>query len=126
MISFFLVEESNSEMSEKEFKRITNEVLMKEYMRYVNAKLLNDPRLENISPDLGKLLSDHSRVVSIMKETQEELNNEFNTHIENYRSELKRNYSIRSRVTQWLNDCVQIEEVNILRLIFLYRKQNLS
>ena len=46
-----------------------------------------------------------------MRETEEDRGNEYATHIENYKNELKKKYSIRSRIGEWLNDRVQIEAV---------------
>jgi len=86
---------------------------MKEYMSYVNERLLTDQRLERISPGIGKLLSEHSRAVLLVQQIQEELQDEFKAHIEKYTNDLKKNYRIRARVSEWLNECVQKETVSV-------------
>ena len=84
---------------------------MKEYLKYVDNQLLNDVRLEKISPGIGKLLSDHSKAVIITRESQEQVNQEYDTHIKNYELDLKKNYRVRARVRDWLNECVYKEQV---------------
>ena len=96
--------------TESEIKAKTYDILMNEYMSYVNERLLSDKRLEQVSPGIGKLLSEHSRAVLIVKQTQQELDSAFNCHIETFTQKLKRDYSIRSRVSEWLNECVQNEK----------------
>ena len=83
-------------------------------MAYVHERLLSEPRLEKLSPGLGKLLSEHARAVLLLQETQEELNAQFVAHIEKFRQDLIKKYSVRSRVTQWLNDRVKDETVRWL------------
>ena len=87
-------------------------------MSYVNERLLTDKRLEQqvFSPGIGKLLSEHSRAVLIVKQTQQELDAAFNCHIETFTQKLKQDYSIRSRVNEWLNQCVQNERENYAKV----------
>ena len=80
-------------------------------MSYVDHQLLTDDRLEKISPGIGKLLSDHSKAVIIMRETEEEISKEFSDHIQKYEDDLKKNYRIRARVSDWLHECIAREEV---------------
>ena len=87
---------------------------MNEYMSYVNERLLIDKRLEQVSPGIGKLLSEHSRAVLVVKQTQQEFDAAFNVHIEKFTNKLKQDYSIRSRVNEWLNECYSFK-----RLIWL-------
>ena len=100
--------------SEAEIKKQTYATLLNEYMAYVHERLLSEPRLEKLSPGLGKLLSEHARAVLLLQETQEELNAQFVAHIEKFRQDLIKKYSVRSRVTQWLNDRVKDETVRWL------------
>ena len=87
-------------------------------MTFVNERLLSDKRLDQISLGVGKLLSEHSRAILLMRQIQEELDAEYDAHIEKFRNDLKQNYRIRSRVSEWFNECVQNEAVKKSFLIF--------
>ena len=98
--------------TESEIKTKTYDLLMNKYMSYVNERLLTDKLLEQVSPGIGKLLSEHSRAVLLVKQTQQEFDAAFNVHIEKFTNKLRQDYSIRSRVNEWLNECVQNEREN--------------
>ncbi len=98
-------------MSEREIKKRTYDLMLKDYMTHVNNLLLSDQRLELLSPGIGHLLCDHSKAVLLMGQSNENLVEEYDAHIEKYESDLKQNYRIRSRVSEWLNECVQKEGV---------------
>ena len=85
--------------------------MVKMYMSFVNEHLLNDQRLKLHSLGIGRLLSEHLRAVQIIRETQEDINLEFDAHIETFTNDLKRNNRIRARVAEWLSERVQIEKV---------------
>jgi hypothetical protein len=112
--------------TESEIKKITYDSMMKLYMTFVNERLLNDKRLDQISLGIGKLLSEHSRAILLMRQIQEELDAEYDAHIEKFRNDLKQNYRIRSRVSEWLNECVQNEAVKKPFIIFFFDFNNLN
>jgi hypothetical protein len=112
--------------TESEIQKITHDSMMNMYMTFVNERLLNDKRLDQVSLGIGKLLSEHSRAILLMRQIQEELDAEFDAHIDKFRNDLKQNYRVRSRVSEWFNDCVQNEAVKKSFNYFRFDFNNLN
>ena len=75
-------------------------------------KLLNDTELENVSPGIGKVLADHLRSITIMREVNENFEQDLKEHLEKYVDTLKKQNRIRSLLYLWLWECVKEEKVN--------------
>jgi hypothetical protein len=79
----------------------------------LEKKLTEDSLLESLSPGLGSLLNTQARVALIMTELREKLDNELAAHLTEYSEELTKQYPIKSRISEWINECVADEEVKI-------------
>lgn len=75
-------------------------------------KLFNDTELENVSPGIGKVLADHLRSITIMREVNENFEQDLKEHLEKYVDTLKKQNRIRSLLYLWLWECVKEEKVN--------------
>ena len=86
-------------------------IIKKEYTERVFEKIKKCDKINNLSPNLGALLVDHARSVLIMREAIEISDASLRNHIEEYEKKLKTQYSIKSKISSWLSDCLSKEKV---------------
>lgn len=72
---------------------------------------MTSDKLEQVSPGIAKLLMDQSKSVLIMQDICDQLEKELNDHLEKYEAKLKKDYRIKSLVSDWLYDCIEKEKV---------------
>ena len=97
----------------------TKKLLLKEYLRLLEARLVEDAQLDSLSPGLGQLLGAQARTVVLMLEIKEDQERRKQEHVQRYAQELKRTFPIKSRVSDWLNECVEAETVIKIFVFFL-------
>lgn len=72
---------------------------------------MNNPKLENISPGIGKLLCQHAQAVRLIEQVCDEIMNEFSVHMDTYEEKIRKDYRIKSLVNDWLQECLDTERV---------------
>jgi hypothetical protein len=82
-----------------------------ENLNLVAKKLLNNQKLEQISPGIGQILWNHLRTVMIMNEARNDYEKCLKNHLDEYQKSLKKSYKIRSNIKTWLEEQISNEEV---------------
>lgn len=99
-------------MSDNDIIIKTQKILAKEYFKIIEAKLLANTKLEQISAGLGALLVSQAKAVMTMEEVAEELREQLDTQLEKYTNDLKVKNKIRSRIYEWVEKHVEVERVS--------------
>ena len=86
--------------------------MLQEYINFLYKKIAENSKLEKLSPGISKILIDHCKSVLIVEEVTNSLKNELTNHISEYESQLRKNYKIKSRVIEWINECLNERRVN--------------
>lgn len=93
-------------LSEHEIIERAQKILLQEYINFLYKKIAENSKLEKLSPGISKILIDHCKSVLIVEEVTNSLKNELTNHISEYESQLRKNYKIKSRVIEWINECL--------------------
>jgi len=82
-------------------------------MNLIYKKIIASSELEAMCPGLGQLLVERAKTILIIEQVLDELNTEMNDHLNKFRSNLEKNYKIRSLISKWIDEQLNNEEVII-------------
>lgn len=102
-------------MNNGQITRRVEAQLTEQYTNTLLANIRESAELEQAFPGIGSTLCDQATALIVMREEKQKLAESVDAQCDAYRSELQRDYKIKSGVKEWLNQCVADRRRKIMK-----------